>query len=93
MPVWYNGGMSLFSHYQGTGKPFPCGDGGFLEPNFHREWVFALGRNRFDMRNEQNIRTWQREWSDLSDDAKKAPAQSKQEPAHKIESFANATTT
>ena len=72
MPVWYNGGMSLFSHYQDTGKPFPCGDGGFLEPNFHREWVFALGRNRFDMRNEQNIRTWQREWSGLSDDAKKA---------------------
>ena len=64
--------MSLFSHYQNTGKPFPCASDGLLEPNFRREWIHALGRNRFELRNEQNIRTWQREWPGLNDDAKKA---------------------
>lgn len=64
--------MSLFSHYQGTGKPFPKGSDGLLEPNFRREWVHALGRNRFDLRNEQNIQTWQREWPALGNDTKKA---------------------
>lgn len=64
--------MSLFSHYQNTGKPFPCTSDGLLEPNFRREWVYALGRNRFELQNEQNIRTWQREWPALSGDAKKA---------------------
>lgn len=72
MPVWYNEAMSLFSHYQSSGKPFPCGSDGFLEPNFKREWLLALGRNRYHLDDEQNIRTWQREWPTLDDDSKKA---------------------
>ena len=64
--------MSLFSHYQTLDKPFPCGSDGFLHTNFKREWIYAIGRNRFALDNEQNILTWQREWSSLLDDEKKA---------------------
>lgn len=64
--------MSLFSYYQFSSKSFPCGIEGFLEPRFKREWVQAIGRNNFDLTNEQNIRTWQREWPTLSDEQKKA---------------------
>lgn len=51
---------------------FPCGLDGFLEPNFKREWVYSLVRNKFALENEQNIKTWQREWPTLADDDKKA---------------------
>lgn len=64
--------MSLFSYYQSLSKSFPCGVDGFLEPRFKREWVQAIGRNNFDLANEQNIRTWQREWPTLSDEHKKS---------------------
>lgn len=63
--------MSLFSYYQSSGKEFPCGADGFLVPNFKREWILAIGRVRFALDNEQNIRTWQREWPTLDADSKK----------------------
>ena len=43
-----------------------------MNPNFKKEWVTAISRNSFVLTNEQNIRTWQREWPTLDEDSKKA---------------------
>lgn len=62
--------MRLFMYYFTAEKPYPRNEAGHLDPNFKREWVHALGTQRFDFGDQQHLDTWKTEWPTLSSSEK-----------------------